>query len=130
MYLLLADLILVTHALFVAFVVLGLAAVVIGKFLRWNWIRNMWFRSAHLLAIGIVIVESWLGWVCPLTEWENRVRVAADSGAYSGSFVQYWLHRLLFFDFEPWVFAVTYTIFGMLVAIAWLLVPPERRRNK
>jgi len=126
----LADLILVTHALFVAFVVLGLAAILIGKYRRWKWVRNLWLRSIHLLAIGVVIAESWLGLVCPLTEWENRLREAAGGEVYSNSFIQHWLHEILFYDFDPWVFTVAYTAFGLLVLVAWLFVPPERKRNK
>jgi len=130
MHLLLADIILATHALFVAFVVLGLVAVLLGNYSRWGWVRNWWFRLAHLAAIGIVIAESWLGMVCPLTEWENLSREAAGGSTYSSSFIQHWLHEILFYDFEPWVFAVAYTAFGILVLAAWLLVPPERMRNK
>lgn len=130
MYLFLADLILATHALFVAFVVLGLVAVLLGKYRHWNWVRNPWFRLIHLVAIGIVMAESWLGLVCPLTEWESRSREAAGGAAYAGSFIQYWLQKILFYDFDPWVFTVAYTVFGILVLVAWLLVPPEHLRNK
>ena len=130
MHLFLADLILVTHALFVAFVALGLVAVLLGKYRRWGWVRNLWFRLAHLQAIGIVIAESWLGLVCPLTEWENRSREAAGGKAYSSSFIQHWLHEILFYDFAPWVFTAAYTLFGILVLVAWLLVPPEHPRNQ
>lgn len=130
MQLLLADLILVTHALFVAFVALGLAAILLGKYRHWGWIRNLRFRLAHLAAIGIVIAESWLGLACPLTEWESRAREVAGGEAYSGSFIQHWLHKLLFYDFAPWVFTVAYTMFGILVLVAWLLVPPEHVRKR
>lgn len=130
MHLFLADLILATHALFVAFVVLGLVAVLLGKYRRWGWVRNLWFRLAHLLAIGIVIAESWFGLVCPLTEWENRSREVAGGEAYSSSFIQHWLHEILFYDFAPWVFTAAYTAFGILVLAAWLLVPPEPLRHK
>lgn len=124
-----ADLILVTHALFVAFVVLGLIAMPVGKYFRWRWARNLRFRLIHLAAIGFVIGESWLGIICPLTEWENRAREAAGGEAYSGSFIQHWLHEILFYDFAPWVFTVAYTVFGILVLAAWVLVPPERHKN-
>jgi hypothetical protein len=130
MHLFLADLILVTHALFVMFVILGLVVVLLGWYWRWGWVRNLWFRLAHLAAIGIVIAESWLGMVCPLTEWESRSREAAGGNAYSGSFIQHWLHELLFYDFNPWVFTAAYTAFGFLVFIAWLLVPPEYPQSK
>lgn len=129
MSLLPADFILVTHALFVAFVILGLIAVPVGKYFCWRWIRNLRFRLIHLAAIGFVIGESWLGMICPLTEWENRAREAAGGEAYSGSFIQHWLHEILFYDFAPWVFTVAYTVFGILVLAAWVLVPPERHKN-
>ncbi len=130
MSLFIADLILVTHALFVAFVMLGLVAILLGRYLHWDWVRNWWFRTIHFAAIGFVMAEAWLGVVCPLTEWENRLRVAAGESAYSGSFIQHWLHEILFYDFSPWVFTVAYTAFGLAVFITWLLVPPERTRNK
>jgi len=130
MYLFQADLILATHALFVAFVVLGLVAVLLGKYGHWGWVRNLWFRLVHLAVIGIVIAESWLGLVCPLTEWESRSREAAGGETYSSSFIQHWLHKILFYDFDPWVFTVAYTVFGILMLVAWLLVPPEHPRNK
>lgn len=59
MHLFMANLI----ALFAAFVILGLAAVLLGKYRRWGWIRNFWFRLTHLAAIGFVIAESRLGLV-------------------------------------------------------------------
>jgi hypothetical protein len=130
MPLLTADLILATHALFVAFVILGLAVVLLGKYRCWGWVRNWWFRLAHLAAIGIVIAESWLGMVCPLTEWESRSRLVAGGSAYSSSFIQHWLHKILFYDFEPWVFTVAYTLFGIFVAAVWLLVPPDKPQKR
>jgi len=127
---LLADLILVTHVLFVAFVILGLCSIALGYYLRWQWVRNPWFRSAHLLAIVFVMTESLLGWICPLTEWESMARVATGGEAYSASFIRYWLHELLFYDFEPWVFAVAYTVSAVLATVAWILVPPQVKRDR
>ena len=124
-----ADLILIAHALFVAFVVLGLVVILLGKYRRWGWVRNWWFRGTHLLAIGTVVAESWLGLICPLTEWENRSREAAGGSVYSSSFIQHWLHEILFYDFASWVFTAAYTAFGILVLIVWLLVPPGRTRK-
>ena len=101
---------------------LGLLAVILGGYRRWGWVRNRWFRTIHLLAIGIVIAESWLGLACPLTQWENWSREATGGNAYSSSFIQHWLHEILFYDFAPWVFTMSYTAFGILVLIAWLCI--------
>ena len=67
MLILAADLILVLHTLFVAFVVLSLPAILLGGVLAWPWVRNRCFRLLHLAAIAFVVVQSWLGMICPLT---------------------------------------------------------------
>jgi len=125
--LLLADIILIFHVLFVAFVVVGLLAVYAGYFLNWRWVRNRVFRIVHLCAIGYVVIQAWLGVVCPLTTWEMALRAEAGAATYSGSFIQYWLHSVLYFELPPWVFVVVYTLFGSLVLASWLVVKPYRR---
>lgn len=125
--LLLADTILIIHVLFVAFVVLGLFAVYAGCFLKWQWVRNKAFRITHLCAIGYVVVQAWLGAVCPLTTWEMSLRAEAGGATYSGSFIQYWLQSLLYYTAPEWVFMLVYTLFGGLVLASWWLVRPAPR---
>jgi hypothetical protein len=120
-----ADGMLLLHALFVAFVVIGLLLVLIGSARNWPWIRNPWFRIAHLAAIAVVVVQTWLGEACPLTAWEMALRAKAGAGVYSGSFIGHWLQTLLYFDFPDWVFLACYTIFGLIVAASWWLIPPR-----
>ena len=94
---LLADLIVVVHASYFSFVVLGLVAILLGIALRWNWVRSFWFRLAHLAAIGFVVFEAAIGMVCPLTAWENQLREAAGQEGYPGDFIGYWAHQLIFY---------------------------------
>ncbi len=124
----LADIVLVTHALFVAFVVIGLLLTVGGGHFGWAWIRNIWFRGTHLAAIGFVVLQTWLGMVCPLTTLEMSLRIQVGQPAYEGSFIQYWLHRILYYDLPASAFIVAYTAFGLLVVWAWARFPPRRLR--
>lgn len=124
----LADAILILHVAFVVFVVGGLLLIILGNLRRWVWVNSTGFRIAHLLAIGYVVAQAWLGAVCPLTRLEMWLRRRAGESGYSGSFIEYWLQRLLYFDAPPWVFIVVYTGFGMLVVASWYLYPPQRRR--
>ena len=50
--LLAADLLLVLHASFVAFVIFGLILIIAGRLLSWSWVRNRWFRIVHVVCIG------------------------------------------------------------------------------
>jgi hypothetical protein len=126
---LLADAMVVFHAAYVSFVVFGLAAILIGIALGWSWVRNIWFRAIHMLAIGIVVGESLLGVPCPLTVWEAQLRKTAGQTAYSGDFIGYWAHQLIFFRADPWVFTLIYTLFGLAVLVALFLAPPRRSRR-
>ena len=123
--LLAADGLLIIHALFIAFVVFGLVFIIAGVVRGWRWVRNPWFRFIHLGAIGIVVMQAWLNIICPLTIWENNLREKAGEATYAGSFIQHWLHKLIFYQAEAWVFTLCYTIFGALVVLAWYLAPPS-----
>ena len=125
LYLLAADLILITHVLFVGFVVFGLITILLGKFLNWGWVRNPWFRLAHLAAIGVVVLQAWLGAICPLTIWEMALRERAGDAVYSGSFIAHWLGTLLYYRLPDWVFEVCYSLFGAFVVFAWYWVRPR-----
>ena len=125
LYSLLADAILVTHVLFVVFVVLGLILIFLGKFLSWQWVRNPWFRVAHLLGVSVVVLQSWFGVICPLTIWEMHLRSKAGETIYEGSFLTHWLGELLYLQAPWWVFVACYTVFGGLVLSSWFLVRPR-----
>lgn len=117
----LADAVLIVHFLFVVFVVVGFVAILVGKWRGWSWVCNRWFRNAHLASIGIVVLQAWLGQRCPLTSWETALRIRAGQAVYSETFIQHWLHQVLFFDAPTWVFGLTYTVFGALVFLVWWL---------
>jgi hypothetical protein len=124
---LLADAILLTHAGVVVFVVAGLPVILIGGWRDWRWVRGRAFRFTHLALIAFIVVQTWLGQLCPLTVWENQLRQIAGHNGYTDSFIEHWLSRLLFFDAPWWVFVVAYSVFGLLVALAWWWVPPRSK---
>jgi hypothetical protein len=123
----LADLIVVAHAAYFSFVVLGLVAILAGIAFRWKWVRNPWFRWIHLGTIGIVVAEALARVPCPLTVWERQLRQGAGQVTYAGDFIAYWTHRLLFFDLAPWVFTVAHSAFGLAVLAAFIIAPPRPR---
>ena len=126
-YQLLADAVLMLHVAVAGFVVVGLVLVVIGNFRRWQWANAPAFRLAHLVAIAVVAAQAWLGAVCPLTTLEMRLRERAHAATYSGSFIEHWLERVLYYEAPSWAFALSYSLFGLLVVAAWLYFPPAFR---
>src|SRR4029453_7194536 len=85
-YRILADLVLVMHAAFVAFAVLGALLA-----LRWRWLA--WL---HVPAVSWGAFIEFTGWVCPLTPVENWFRNAGDRRGYSGGFIEHYIFPLLY----------------------------------
>jgi hypothetical protein len=129
-YRVLADAVLVVHVGVVLFVVGGLVLIFLGGRWRWRWVRNLWVRVLHLGAIACVAAESWLGIVCPLTTLEQWARERGGLQGYRGDFIAFWLGKLLFYEAPPWMFIVAYSLFGLLVAVGWMLVRPDGRRAR
>jgi len=87
-YRLLADLVLIVHAGFVAFVVLG-------ALLALRWPRIAWVHVPVVLwGAGI----EFLGGICPLTPLENHWRRLAGELGYPGGFVEHYLLSTLYPD--------------------------------
>jgi len=87
-YRVLADGVIVIHALFVAFVVLGGLVV-----LRWPW--TAWL---HLPAATWGSLIEFSGWICPLTPLENALRTRAGESGYNGGFIEHYLLHTLYPD--------------------------------
>ena len=126
-YQVLANAALLLHVAVVIFVVLGLPAIAFGNWRKWAWANGLWWRSAHLLAIAVVVLQAWLGQHCGLTVLESRLRSLAGQTGYDAGFIAHWLKRFLYYEGPLWAFALVYTVFGALVAWAWWRYPPRRK---
>lgn len=82
----LADLIVVAHLTFVAFVLVGGFVA-----LRWRWVA--WL---HVPAMVWGVLVEYSGWICPLTPLEQRFRARAGGAGYHGGFIDHYLLRTLY----------------------------------
>ena len=125
-YTILADTVVIIHAAYVAFVVFGLAAILLGAAMRWRWTRSFAFRITHLAAIALVCLESIVGVMCPLTSLEDSIRARGGAAPYPDDFVAHYVHRVIFYNFPSWIFTTAYISFAILVAITFIAIPPRR----
>jgi hypothetical protein len=83
---LLADLLLTLHLAFIAFAV-G------GGLLVW---RHRGWAALHLPAAAWAAWTEFTGTICPLTPWEQALRLQAGEAGYAGGFVEHYLVPLIY----------------------------------
>ena len=83
---LLADLLVLVHAGFVAFVVCGGLLA-----LRWRWMPLVHLPAAIWGALVVLC-----GWLCPLTPLEIAWRARGGDAGYEGGFVEHYILPLLY----------------------------------
>ncbi len=141
-YAVLAEIVIVLHFAIIAFVVFGQVAILVGWLLRWRWIRNPWFRIAHVGTIVFVAVEAMVDYECPLTTWEFDLRVAAgqldpdfrETRIWSDDefgFISRQVRKVMFFDPSKHgvVLERSYYGFAGLTLATVFLIPPRFRRQ-
>lgn len=87
-----ADLVVITHLLWILFLILG---ALIGYRLRWV----MWL---HLAGLAYSVPMQIFSWICPLTRLEVWLRQRHDPAlAYPGSFIAHYAEGLVYLRVDP-----------------------------
>lgn len=86
LYPILADLVVLLHAAFVVFAVLG-------GLLVFRWERAAW---VHLPAVLWAAGTELAGWICPLTPLENWLRQQEGNSGYGSDFIAHYLLPVLY----------------------------------
>ncbi|MGD0656029.1 MAG: DUF2784 domain-containing protein [Thermoguttaceae bacterium] len=121
----LADVVVTIHLALVGFIVMGMAAILLGIVLKWRWVRNFWFRTIHLAMIAVVVEKAILSVSCPLTDWENQLREMAGETVREGTFIGRMLHGVLFWDVSSGTLTIVYYLFGLAVLVVFFFAPPR-----
>ncbi|MGH8436508.1 MAG: DUF2784 domain-containing protein [Pseudomonas sp.] len=121
-YRLAADALVLTHLLFILFVLFGGLLV-----LRWH--RLAWL---HLPAVFWGAVVEFFHLICPLTPWENRLRQAAGESGYSGGFIEHYVIPLIYpsgltAQLQLWMGGLV-VVLNVLLYLGLTLVLLKRRR--
>lgn len=81
-----ADFVLLAHFLFAAFAVFG--GLLVLDSVRWTWL--------HVPAVAWSSIVNLMGWTCPLTPVEQRLRTRAGQAGYAGGFIQHYVGRAVY----------------------------------
>ena len=81
-----ADGVLVLHLAYIIFVLFGGLLIA-----AWRWLLPI-----HLLAIGWAIYVQLGNPGCPLTAWEQALRIGAGEAGYNSSFIEHYLLPIIY----------------------------------
>ena len=86
LYRALADLVLLLHLGFILFAVLGGLLV----------LRRPWLAWFHLPVVIWAVLIEFVGWICPLTPLESRLRQASGGTGYESAFIEHYVTRIIY----------------------------------
>lgn len=116
--------ILLAHLALIAFNVAGCVLVPIGAWRRWRWVREFWWRLAHVLSFAAVAAQALAGRACFLTIWQGDLA----GHAHAQPLIASWINHLIYWPLPLWVFAVAYVVLFVYVLALWVMVRPHSRR--
>lgn len=112
-----ADIIVLLHFLWIMFLIFG---VFIGR-------RYRWVKVFHIAGMGFAIIIQVLGWYCPLTHLEIRLRQMHDpSNSYSGSFIINYLQKIIYIELSGKIILAA-TIFLVLISALIYFGMPRKK---
>lgn len=86
LYRIAADGLVLFHLLFILFVLFGGLLVLKWRPLIW------WHLPAAAWGVSVEVFHL----ICPLTEWENRMRLAAGQTGYGGGFIEHYVWPVIY----------------------------------
>jgi hypothetical protein len=119
-----ADFILSIHALWILFMLAGFVLTLWGfsdkRFFEWNA-----FRTLHLAGIAYVGCLAGMSQSCPLTTWENTLRIRAGTGIdYEDSFIAYYLEKLVYPEINPLWIQIPTVLMALFIVAVFIIKPP------
>lgn len=128
-YKILADTIVVIHLIWILFMLTGFILTVAG-FWQKKFFDRWVFRTVHLFGILYVSLLALMGKYCPLTVLENILRRKYSSSlVYPGSFIIYYLEKLVYPEVNPLVILIPTIFISLFTISVFIIKPPKKIRR-
>lgn len=116
-----ATFVLALHLAVIVFNVAGCLLIPVGAWRGWQWVREFWWRLAHLLSLAVVAAQALSGRACFLTIWQGDI----SGTSHVQPLIASWIDRVIYWSLPLWVFAVAYAVVFVYVIVLWIVVRPR-----
>lgn len=122
-YKILADIVVFLHFLWILFIIAGFISIIFSWKIFFN---NFILRTIHLVSILYTTYLELAHKNCPLTDIENYFKAKSGNAAYTGSFIVYYIEKIVYPDVEPLVVIIPTIIIGVITLVMYILKPPKK----
>ena len=124
MNILLYEIVLLFHFCIFLFITLSFLLIPIGYYQKWEWVKNRYYRLIHLILMGIIFIETILGFICPLTTLENFLRNDIE---INNKITQI-IHQIMYWDLPTYQFITLYLLSLLYLIFLWFFFKPDFKK--
>ena len=124
MNVLFSEIVLLFHFCIFLFMVLSFFLIPLGYYQKWEWVKNRYYRLIHLILMGIIFIETILGFMCPLTILENFLR---NNIGINNKFTQI-IHQIMYWDLSTYQFIILYLLSLLYLIFLWFFFKPDFKK--
>ena len=124
MNVLFSEIVLLFHFCIFLFMVLSFFLIPLGYNQKWEWVKNRYYRLIHLILMGIIFIETILGFMCPLTILENFLR---NNIRINNKITQI-IHQIMYWDLPTYQFIILYLLSLLYLIFLWFFFKPDFKK--
>ena len=124
MNILFSEIVLLFHFCIFLFIILSFFLIPFGYYQKWEWVKNKYYRLIHLILMGIIFIETILGFMCPLTILEKFLRNDIE---INNKITQI-IHQIMYWDLPTYQFTILYLLSLLYLIILWFFFKPDFKK--
>ncbi len=124
MNILFSEIVLLFHFCIFLFIILSFILIPLGYYQKWEWVKNKYYRLIHLVLMGIVFIETILGFMCPLTILENFLRNDIEINNKITQFI----HQIMYWNLPTYQFIILYLLSLFYLIYLWFFFKPDFKK--
>ena len=119
-----SEIVLLFHFSIFLFMILSFFLIPLGYYQKWEWVKNKYYRLIHLFLMGIIFIETILGFMCPLTILENFLRNNIEINNKITKIV----HQIMYWDLPTYQFIILYLLSLLYLIFLWFFFKPDLKK--
>ena len=119
-----SEIVLLFHFCIFLFMTLSFFLIPLGYYQKWEWVKNKYYRLIHLVLMGIIFIETILGFMCPLTILESFLRNDIE---INNKITQI-IHQIMYWDLPTYQFIILYLLSILYLIFLWFFLKPDFKK--